>query len=126
MRSTSEIGIELFDGMHHMSTAVTGRAVPVSELCDILANLEGAGYNLSEMLTRLVGGFERSLCDDEIHNRALRERLVIALARKAADHAQQIALCLEAAHCEAAALATADSEAAPSFAPIWSSRRGSP
>jgi len=113
MRSTSELGIELFDGMHHLSVAVTGRVVPPPEACDILSNLEAAGgYNLAELLTRLAQGIERSFQIEETADPALRGRLVAALTRKAADHAQQIALCLEAAHCEIAAsqVAAADSE----------------
>ena len=55
MRSTSELGIELFDGMHHLSVAVTGRGVAAPEACEILSSLEAAGgYNLAELLTRLA------------------------------------------------------------------------
>lgn len=115
MRSTSELGIELFDGMHHLSVAVAGRVIPAPEACDILANLEAAGgYNLAEVLTRLAQGIERSFQIEEAVDPAIHGRLVAALTRKAADHAQQIALCLEAAHWEIAAaqVAAADAEAA--------------
>jgi hypothetical protein len=114
MRSTSELGVELFDGMHHLSVAVTGRVVPAPEACEILSNLEAAGgYNLAELLTRLAMGIEPSLQLKEAANPAIRGRLVAALIRKAAEHAHQIALCLEAAHCEIAAsqVAAADAEA---------------
>ena len=112
MRSTSELGIELFDGMHHLSVAVTGRVVPALEACDILSNLEAAGgYNLAELLTRLAQGIERSFQVEEADDPAIRGRLVAALTRRAAEHAQQIALCLEAAHCEIAASQTAASGA---------------
>lgn len=112
MRSTSELGIELFDGMHHLSVAVTGRAVPPPEACKILSNLEAAGgYNLAELLTRLAQGIERSFQTEEAADPAIRGRLVAALTRKAADHAHQIALCLEAAHCEIAASQVAASDA---------------
>lgn len=113
MRSTSELGIELFDGMHHLSVAVAGRVVPAREARDILSNLEAAGgYNLAELLTRLAQGIERSSQIEEAADPAIRGRLVAALTRKAADHAQQIALCLEAAHWELAAsqVAAADAE----------------
>jgi hypothetical protein len=106
MRSTREIGIELFDGMHHLSVTVTGRPIPAHELCDILANLEAAGgYNFGEVLSRLARGFERSLREDETSLASVRERLVACLVRRAAEQAQQIALCLEAARCELEALA---------------------
>ncbi|MEN2742739.1 hypothetical protein ABCS02_33605 [Microbacterium sp. X-17] len=114
MRSTSELSIELFDGMHHLSVAVVGRVVPPPEACEILANLEAAGgYNLAEVLTRLAQGIERSFQTEEAADLAIRGRLVAALTRKAADHAQQIALCLGAAHCEIAAsqIVTADAGA---------------
>lgn len=114
MRSTSELGIELFDGMHHLSVAVTGRVVPAPEACDILSNLEAAGgYNLAEVLTRLAQGIERSFQKEEAADPARRGRLVAALTHKAAEHAEQIALCLEAAHCEIAAsqVGAADAEA---------------
>ncbi len=112
MRSTSELGIELFDGMHHLSMAVTGRVVPAAEACEILSNLEAAGgYNLAELLTRLAQGIERSFQTAEAADPAVRGRLVAALTRKAADHAQQIALCLEAAYCEIAASQVAESGA---------------
>lgn len=112
MRSTSELGIELFDGMHHLSVAVTGRVVPAPELCEILSNLEAAGgYNLAELLTRLAQGIERSFQIGEAADPALRGRVVAALTRKAADHAQQIALCLEAAHCEITASQDAAADA---------------
>lgn len=111
MRSTREIGIELLDGMHHLSVTVTGRPIPAHELYDILANLEGAGgYNFGEVLSRLVRGFERSLREDETSPISVRERLVAALVRRAAEQAQQIALCLEAACCELEALAPQDLE----------------
>ena len=114
MRSTSELGIELFDGMHHLSVAVTGRGVAAPEACEILSNLEAAGgYNLAELLTRLAQGIERSPQTEKAADLAIRGRLVAALIGKAADHAQQIALCLEAARCEIAAsqVAAADAEA---------------
>ena len=101
MRSTDELGIELCDGMHRLGLAVTGRALPASELCDIFANLEAAGgHNLAAVLTTLMQETERSLKDEPTAEHDLRGRLVAALTRKAADHAQQIALCLEAAPCE--------------------------
>ncbi|WP_085369886.1 hypothetical protein [Leifsonia sp. NCR5] len=106
MRSTREIGIELFDGMHHLSVTVTGRPISGHELCDILANLEAAGgYNFGEVLSRLARGFERSLGEDETSPISVRERLVAALVRRAAEQAQLIALCLEAACCELEAMA---------------------
>lgn len=114
MRSTSELSIELFDGMHHLSVAVAGRVVPPAEACEILSNLEAAGgYNLAEVLARLAQGIERSFQTEEAVDPAIRGRLVAALTRKAADHAQQIALCLDAAHRDIAAsqVATADAEA---------------
>lgn len=101
MRSTREIGIELFDGMHHLSATVAGRPITARELCDILVNLEAAGgYNFGEVLTRLARGFERSLSQDEASPLSIRERRVAALVRRAAEQAQQIALCLEAARWE--------------------------
>ena len=106
MRSTRELSIELFDGMHPLSVTVTGRPVPAHELCDILANLEAAGgYNFGEALSRLARGFERSLREDEGFPTSVRERLIVCLVRRAAEQAQQIALCLEAARYELEALA---------------------
>lgn len=109
MRSTREIGIELFDGMHHLSVTVAGRAIPAQELRDILANLEAAGgYNFGEVLSRLARGFERSLSEDETSSTSVRERVVAALIRRAAEQAQQISLCLEAARWELEAMAPRD------------------
>ncbi|MDN4597634.1 hypothetical protein [Leifsonia virtsii] len=109
MRSTREIGTELCDGMHHLSVTVTGRPIPAHELCNILANLEAAGgYNFGEVLSRLAGGFERSLREDETTPTSVRERLIACLVRSAAERAQQIALCLEAARYELEALAPSD------------------
>lgn len=109
MRSTTEIGIELFDGMHHLSVTVAGRPIPAPELRDILANLEAAGgYNFGEVLSRLATGFERSLREDETSPTSVRERLIACLVRRAAEQAQQIALCLEAARCELESLALPD------------------
>lgn len=106
MRSTREIGIELFDGMHHLSVTVTGRPIPEHELYVILTNLEAAGgYNFGEVLSRLARGFERSRREDEVSPTSVRERLIACLVRRAAEQAQQIALCLEAARCELEALA---------------------
>ena len=106
MRSTREISIELFDGMHHLSLTVTGRHIPAHELYDILANPEAAGgYNFGEALSRLARGFERSLREDEGFPTSVRERLIVCLVRRAAEQAQQIALCLEAARYELEALA---------------------
>lgn len=109
MRSTREIGTELFDGMHHLSVTVTGRPIPAHELCNILANLEAAGgYNLGEVLSRLARGFERSLREDETSPTSVHERLIVGLVRSAAERARQIALCLEAARCELEALVPSD------------------
>lgn len=109
MRSPREIGIELFDGMHQLSVTVTGRPIPAHELCEILASLEAAGgYNFGEVLSRLARGFERSLRDDETSPISVRERLIACLVRRAAEQAQEIALCLEAACCELETLAPRD------------------
>lgn len=130
MRSTSEIGNDLFDGMHYLSVAVAGRALPAAELCEILTNLEGAGgYNLAEILGRLALGIERSLWgSEETDDSAIRQRLIAALARKAADHASQIALCLAAAHTEIEGrlieLSNPTSERAQAQAPSSSWRAG--
>ena len=106
MRSAKEIGIELFDGMHHLSVTVTGRPIPADELCDIIASLEAAGgYNFGEVLSRLARGFERSLREDETSPTSVRERLIACLVRRAAEQAQEIALYLEAARCELEGLA---------------------
>ena len=109
MRSPREIGIELFDGMHHLSVTVTGRPIPADELCDIIASLEAAGgYNFGEVLSRLARGFERSLREDETSPTSVRERLIACLVRRAAEQAQEIALYLEAARCELEGLAPPD------------------
>lgn len=109
MRSTKQISIDLFDGMHHLSVTVIGRPIPAHELCDILANLEAAGgYNFGEVLSRLARGFERSLREDETSLTSVRERLIACLVRRAAEQAQQIALCLEAARFELEALPSPD------------------
>ncbi|HWU46115.1 MAG TPA: hypothetical protein VN133_05095 [Humibacter sp.] len=108
MRTTQEIGDDLFDGMRELSVAVVGRPIPAPELYVILGNLEAAGgYNLAELLGRLAIGLERSLdeynvYEDDGADPSHRVRLTKALLRRAASHAQQITLCLEAAHCEIA------------------------
>ena len=108
MRTTKQIGDELFDGMRELSVAILGRAVPGPELYTILGNLEAAGgYSLGELLGRLATGLERSVdeyavYEDDGSDPAHRVRLAAALLREAGSHARRVALCLEAAHVEIA------------------------
>lgn len=108
MRTTKEISEALFDGMHELSVAVGARTVPAPELHTILENLEAAGgHNLARLLERLAAGVERSpyecgADDDDRCEPPLRARRVTGLLRKAARDAQEIMLCLEAAHVEIA------------------------
>lgn len=104
MCTTTQLGNELYDGMHDLSVAVLGRSVPAPELYGILGNLKFAGgYYLAELLGRLADGIEKSIDEYDVYevgggNPASRAALAASLMEGAATHAAKIGEYLEAAH----------------------------